>query len=288
VITRVDHVQVAAPAGGEPAARAFYGELLGLDELLKPEPLRARGGVWFAVGDQQLHVGIEEPFAPARRAHPAFAVPRAKDLRGLAERLERAGHSVTWDGPRIYVADPFGNRLELLGPHAGVTVRALRDDERAWAAATLRESWGSDIVIGGGRELRPAELPALVAEADGERAGLATYQVTDRDCELVSLDALTIGAGIGSALVEGVADVASRGLHAPARDHHQRQPPGAAPLPAPWLRPRRRPSGRRRPRPPPQARDLGHRPRRHPDPRRARAPARALSPRGSARPAGGR
>jgi GNAT superfamily N-acetyltransferase len=209
VITRVDHVQVAAPPGGEPAARAFYGELLGLAELPKPEPLRARGGVWFAVGDQQLHVGVEEPFVPARKAHPAFAVARAQDLRGLAERLEAAGHAVTWDGPRIYVADPFGNRLELLGPHAGVTVRALRDDERAWAAATLRESGGSDIVIGGGRELRPAELPALVAEADGERAGLATYQVTDRDCELVSLDALTIGAGIGSALVEGVADVAS-------------------------------------------------------------------------------
>jgi GNAT superfamily N-acetyltransferase len=188
VISRLDHVQVAAPPGGEPVARAFYGELLGLDELPKPEPLRARGGVWFAVGDQQLHVGIEESFA---------------------ERLERAGHAVTWDGPRIYAADPFGNRLELIGPHAGVTVRPLRDDERAWAAATVRESWGSDIVIGGGRELRPAELPALVAEADGVRAGLATYEITDRDCELVSLDALTIGAGIGSALVEAVADVAS-------------------------------------------------------------------------------
>ena len=93
VIARLDHVQVAAPPGGEDAARAFYGELLGLPELPKPERLRARGGVWFAVGDQQLHVGIEDPFAPARKAHPALAVPRASDLRALAARLEDAGRA---------------------------------------------------------------------------------------------------------------------------------------------------------------------------------------------------
>ena len=114
MIARIDHVQVAAPAGGEGAARAFYGDLLGLPELAKPERLRARGGVWFAVGDQQLHVGIEESFAPARKAHPALAVPRATDLRALAEQLDGAGHPVSWDGPRFYVDDPFGNRLELL------------------------------------------------------------------------------------------------------------------------------------------------------------------------------
>jgi catechol 2,3-dioxygenase-like lactoylglutathione lyase family enzyme len=114
MIAGLDHVQVAAPVGGEEAARAFYGGLLGLPELPKPERLRAGGGVWFAVGDQQLHVGIEEPFAPARKAHPALAVPRAADLSALAARLEDAGHAVSWDGPRFYVEDPFGNRLELL------------------------------------------------------------------------------------------------------------------------------------------------------------------------------
>jgi catechol 2,3-dioxygenase-like lactoylglutathione lyase family enzyme len=114
VIARLDHVQVAAPAGGEEAARTFYGELLGLPELPKPERLRARGGAWFAVGDQQLHVGIEEPFAPARKAHPALAMPGASELRVLAARLQEAGHPVSWDGPRFYVEDPFGNRLELL------------------------------------------------------------------------------------------------------------------------------------------------------------------------------
>ena len=123
MIARIDHVQVAAPPGGEDAARAFYGELLRLPELPKPERLRSRGGVWFAVGDQQLHVGIEEPFVPARKAHPALAVPRASDLGELAARLEAAGRTITWDGPRFYVDDPFGNRLELLAPHAELPIR---------------------------------------------------------------------------------------------------------------------------------------------------------------------
>jgi GNAT superfamily N-acetyltransferase len=209
MITGIDHVQVAAPRGAEDAARAFYGELLGLPELEKPAALRARGGAWFAAGDQQLHVGIEDPFAPARKAHPALALARTDDLRALAERLVALGHAVTWDGPRFFVADPFGNRLELIAPHAEVEVRALRDDERPWAAATLRESWGSDTVVyGDGRELRPADLPALVAVAGDERAGLATYDIADGDCELVTLDALTPGAGIGGALVEAVAEAA--------------------------------------------------------------------------------
>jgi GNAT superfamily N-acetyltransferase len=207
MIARLDHVQVAAPAGGEEAARAFYGALLDLPELRKPERLRARGGVWFAVGDQQLHVGIEDPFAPARKAHPALAVPRASDLRAVGKRLEAAGHAVSWDGSRFYVEDPFGNRLELLAPHADLRVRALRDDERAWARSVLDDSWG-EIVIGGGREHRPAVLPALVAEDGGERAGLATYLIEDDECELVTLDALTVGGGIGGALVEAVADTA--------------------------------------------------------------------------------
>ena len=144
MIARIDHVQVAAPAGGEGAARAFYGDLLGLPELPKPERLRARGGVWFAVGDQQLHVGIEESFAPARKAHPALAVPRAGDLSALAAKLEAAGRAVTWDGPRFYVEDPFGNRLELLAPHAELRVRALRDEERAWAARDRARELGRE------------------------------------------------------------------------------------------------------------------------------------------------
>ena len=117
-IIGLDHVQLAAPPGGEREARRFFGDLLGLTEIDKPEPLRARGGVWFMLGAQQLHVGIEEPFSPARKAHPALRVgPDTLDT--LADRLTAEGFPVTWDTTmpahrRLYTADPFGNRLELL------------------------------------------------------------------------------------------------------------------------------------------------------------------------------
>jgi catechol 2,3-dioxygenase-like lactoylglutathione lyase family enzyme len=112
-------VQIAAPPGCEAEARRFFGDLLGLEELEKPEPLRSRGGAWFALGaGRQLHVGVEEPFTPALKAHPAFRVPDAR-LDELARRLEAAGGSVEWDVSlpgvrRFYTTDPWGNRLELL------------------------------------------------------------------------------------------------------------------------------------------------------------------------------
>jgi catechol 2,3-dioxygenase-like lactoylglutathione lyase family enzyme len=111
-------VQVAAPASGEEDARRFYGSLLDLPELTKPPALQARGGVWFACGTHQLHVGIAEPFAAAAKAHPALAV-RAADLDRLAQRLTEAGCPVQWDDAipgtrRFYTADPWGNRLELV------------------------------------------------------------------------------------------------------------------------------------------------------------------------------
>ncbi|HEY1509956.1 MAG TPA: VOC family protein [Solirubrobacteraceae bacterium] len=117
-IVGLDHVQVAAPAGCEPQARRFYGELLGLVELDKPEPLRARGGAWFKLGDQQLHVGVAEPFSPARKAHPALLV-RASEIESLASRLGGAGGQVTWDDSipgvrRFFCADPWGNRIEFV------------------------------------------------------------------------------------------------------------------------------------------------------------------------------
>ena len=116
---RLDHVQVAAPPGCEAEARRFYGELLGLPELRKPEPLRAAGGAWFQVGGQQLHVGVEDPFSPATKAHPALAVEDEAQLRALAQRLQAAGAPVRWDdrlpdAVRFYTGDPWGNRVELL------------------------------------------------------------------------------------------------------------------------------------------------------------------------------
>ena len=112
----LDHVQLAAPPGCEAAARRFFGELLGLPEREKPESLRGRGGVWFAVGQQELHVGVEDGFAPARKAHPALHVTALDDL---AARLAAAGVEPRWDDAfpgcrRFYVDDPFGNRIELL------------------------------------------------------------------------------------------------------------------------------------------------------------------------------
>lgn len=114
----IDHFQLAAPPGCEPEARRFFGELLGLSELEKPAPLKARGGVWFAAGTQQLHVGVDPDFAPALKAHPALRVP-AGELVLVAARLEGAGAEVRWDEDlpgydRFYTRDPWGNRLEFI------------------------------------------------------------------------------------------------------------------------------------------------------------------------------
>jgi catechol 2,3-dioxygenase-like lactoylglutathione lyase family enzyme len=113
----IDHVQVAGPPGCEAAARAFYGGLLGLREIPKPQSLAARGGVWFELGSQELHVGVELDFRPALKAHPAFL---CTDADTLAATLESSGAPVSWDSAapgvrRFYTADPFGNRLEIVG-----------------------------------------------------------------------------------------------------------------------------------------------------------------------------
>ena len=124
-IVGLDHVQVAAPAACENDARRFYGELLGLAELEKPPQLAARGGVWFHVGPQELHVGVADPFVPAAKAHPALRVASVRELELLAGRLEEAGLRVRWADPdeipgatRFFVDDPWGNRVELIA-HVG-------------------------------------------------------------------------------------------------------------------------------------------------------------------------
>lgn len=116
--TSLDHVQIAAPAGCEEAARRFFGDLLGLTEIEKPEPLRARGGAWFALGDHELHVGVEDDFRPARKAHVALRLEAAQ-LDELAARLTTVGAPVAWDATlpgerRFYSVDPWGNRIEFL------------------------------------------------------------------------------------------------------------------------------------------------------------------------------
>lgn len=106
------------PTGREDDARHFYGDLLGFSELEKPGTLKAGGGVWFATGSVDLHIGVEEPFAPAKKAHVAYQVD---DLEAVAESLRNAGFLVKPDDRlpgyrRFYTEDPFGNRVEILTP----------------------------------------------------------------------------------------------------------------------------------------------------------------------------
>ncbi|ACJ34027.1 glyoxalase [Anoxybacillus gonensis] len=112
----IDHVQVAAPKGCEEKAREFYGKILGMKEIPKPENLQKRGGVWFQCGSHQLHIGVQDDFQPAKKAHPAFHV---KNLAVLRDHLIEKGIAVKEDEPleganRFYANDPFGNRLEFL------------------------------------------------------------------------------------------------------------------------------------------------------------------------------
>ncbi|GAA0480581.1 VOC family protein [Salinibacillus aidingensis] len=115
-IKGIDHIQLAAPAGCEEKARQFFSEIIGMKEIEKPETLRKNGGVWFQCGHQEIHIGVEEDFRAARKAHPAFYI---QNLPKLKEHLEENGIEVTVDDrlpgyQRFYVADPFGNRLEFL------------------------------------------------------------------------------------------------------------------------------------------------------------------------------
>jgi catechol 2,3-dioxygenase-like lactoylglutathione lyase family enzyme len=115
-VIQLDHLQIAAPQGCEAAAREFYGSLLALPEIEKPEPLRARGGCWFQCGAQQLHIGVEADFRPAKKAHPAFVAANIDELRQV---LLARGIKVTDDNfipgvRRFHAEDPWGNRLEFL------------------------------------------------------------------------------------------------------------------------------------------------------------------------------
>ena len=116
MITAIDHVQLAIPGGQEQAAREFYGRLLGMTEIPKPPALRHRGGCWFRSGSAILHLGVEEPFHPARKAHPAFLV---EDLDELQDQLTDGGFDCTRsDGEiagvrRFHTQDVFGNRIEF-------------------------------------------------------------------------------------------------------------------------------------------------------------------------------
>jgi len=119
----IDHVQIAAPPGCEAEARRFFGGLLGLPELVKPAALAVRGGAWFQCGAQQIHVGAENDFRPAKKAHTALRLADEAALDALKERLTRSGVPIRSgeelsDTARFFAEDPWGNRLELVAAKA--------------------------------------------------------------------------------------------------------------------------------------------------------------------------
>ena len=119
-IVRLDHVQLAMPAGREAEAVAFYEGVLGIPHVPKPDHLAVRGGCWFEDGELKVHLGVDADFRPAAKAHPAFIVD---DVRGIATAVAATGLPVNDDEPvdgfeRVYVSDPFGNRLEFMQPRA--------------------------------------------------------------------------------------------------------------------------------------------------------------------------
>jgi catechol 2,3-dioxygenase-like lactoylglutathione lyase family enzyme len=118
VLSHLHHVQLAMPRGREDEARGFFVGVLGMTEIEKPPVLAARGGAWFRGGGVEIHLGVEDPFAPARKAHPGLVVD---DLDDAARRVATTGQDVAWDTDfpgfrRFYAHDPFGNRLEFLEP----------------------------------------------------------------------------------------------------------------------------------------------------------------------------
>jgi catechol 2,3-dioxygenase-like lactoylglutathione lyase family enzyme len=118
-VVSIDHVQLAMPPGREAEARAFYEKALEIPEAAKPPHLAKRGGCWFERGPLKIHLGVEADFRAAKKAHPAFIVD---DLSALCAKLAKSGFPVRSEEPlegytRVYVDDPFGNRIELMEPH---------------------------------------------------------------------------------------------------------------------------------------------------------------------------
>ncbi|MFE6734352.1 VOC family protein [Microbacterium sp. NPDC057650] len=123
---KLHHVQVSIPAGGEDEARRFYGDALGLQEVPKPPSLAGRGGCWFRAFDgeavvAEIHLGVDDPFTPARKAHPGLVCGTLDELEAVAARIEQGGYDLSWverdtfEGYiRFHARDGFGNRLEVM------------------------------------------------------------------------------------------------------------------------------------------------------------------------------
>jgi ubiquinone/menaquinone biosynthesis C-methylase UbiE len=201
LILGLDHVQVTAPRDGEDRARWFYGAVLGLRELPKPAALAGRGGVWYRCGDRALHIGLEDEFRPARKAHPAFLV---RDLAAIEAQLAAAGMATRRDAQipgyeRFETRDPFGNRLEFM--------------QRVGAPATPDDG-AAEAVKARARAQFARTAPAYVASQGHARGDdlrrlveLAAPQPSDR-----ALDVSTGGGHTALALAPQVARVVASDL----------------------------------------------------------------------------
>lgn len=224
----IDHVQMAMPVGGEESARRFYGGVLGLTELPKPQDLAARGGCWFQLSTQQLHMGVEAEFRAAKKAHVAFAT---KDLAALRARLQADGYATIDDRPvdgrhRFFSEDPFGNRIEFLEAvslesltsGAAVAIRVAADSDGDAIDAVHRAAFaGTEYGYQGEADLvRMIEadgdtLVSLVAERAGKVVGHVLFSRMDVDADGQPMEAAGLapvaalpeaqGQGIGDALI---------------------------------------------------------------------------------------
>ena len=215
----IDHIQIAAPKGCEAEARRFFGGILGLPEISKPAALQSRGGCWFQVGPKQLHVGVEEPFRPARKAHPAFLVNNADEAFAA---LEKAGARCVWDKAlgdtkRFYADDPWGNRLEFTGAPYYI-LRPLRAGDLGWVAQRHGELYARDEGYDMGFESLVARVAAefyerndtgrergWIAERGGERIGCVfVCKKSERVAKLRMLlvEPSARGSGLGTRLID--------------------------------------------------------------------------------------
>ncbi len=118
-IRRMHHVQVTVPSDAESAARKFYCQILGLEEFDTPDSLKSRGGFWLLLGDQELHVSLEDGFdRTTTKAHVAYQV---ESLEAWRQKLTQAGIKIGESVPipgyrRFECRDPFGNRMEFIEP----------------------------------------------------------------------------------------------------------------------------------------------------------------------------
>jgi ubiquinone/menaquinone biosynthesis C-methylase UbiE/extradiol dioxygenase family protein len=145
VVRGLDHVQLTIPVGGEDQVRAFYCDALGLTETPKPATLVARGGLWLRCGAQGVHFGVETPFTPQRKGHPALVVD---DLAALRQRLNVAGIAILEDTPipgveRLFVFDPFGNRLEFVALLAAASEASIENAGAEEIKERVRAAFGA-------------------------------------------------------------------------------------------------------------------------------------------------